>query len=97
MNIDACRVEPSPQDCPGEGRAHKRNFAASEQGCWPANLLLSHGRTCTSSRCERDCPIELLGERHRFLRREGPPPRARGRLRAAAQARRPDVQDRREE
>ena len=30
-------------------------------------LLLPHGRRCTSSRCERDCPIELLGERHRFF------------------------------
>ena len=67
MNIDACRVESSPQDCPGEGRTHKRNFAASERGRWPANLLLSHGRRCTSSWCERDCPIELLGERHRFF------------------------------
>jgi DNA modification methylase len=67
LNIDACRVEASPQDCPGEGRTHKRNSAASEKGRWPANLLLSHGRKCTRSRCERDCPIELLGERHRFF------------------------------
>jgi DNA modification methylase len=67
MNIDACRVEPSPQDCPGEGRTHTRSFAASEKGRWPANLLLSHGRRCTSSRCERDCPIEMLGDRHRFF------------------------------
>ncbi len=67
LNIDGCRVEPSPQGCPGEGRTHTRNFAASEKGRWPANLLLSHGRRCTSSRCERDCPIALLGERHRFF------------------------------
>jgi DNA modification methylase len=67
LNIDTCRVEPSSPDCPGEGRTHTRNFAASEKGRWPANLLLSHGRRCTSSRCERDCPIELLGERHRFF------------------------------
>jgi site-specific DNA-methyltransferase (adenine-specific) len=66
MNIDACRVALAPQDCPGEVRTHKR-IAANEKGRWPANLLLSHGRRCTSSRCERDCPIELLGERHRFF------------------------------
>ena len=57
----------SPQDCPEEGRTHTRNFAASERGRWPANLLLSHGRKCTRGRCERDCPIGLLGDRHRFF------------------------------
>lgn len=67
LNIGACRVGLSPQDCPAEGRTHKRNFAASDKGRWPANLLLSHGRRCTTSRCEQDCPIELLGERHRFF------------------------------
>jgi hypothetical protein len=66
LNIDACRIEPSPQDCPAEGRTHKR-FAASEKGRWPANLLLSHGHRCTAGRCERDCPIERLGDRHRFF------------------------------
>jgi site-specific DNA-methyltransferase (adenine-specific) len=40
---------------------------ASERGRWPANLLLSHGQTCTQTRCERDCPIKLLGEHHRFF------------------------------
>lgn len=67
LNIDACRIDLSPQDCTGEGRSHKRALSASERGRWPANLLLSHGRKCTRSRCERDCPIELLGERHRFF------------------------------
>jgi DNA modification methylase len=67
LNIDACRISLSPQDCPGEGRTHTRAFVASERGRWPANLLLSHGRKCTRQRCERDCPIELLGERHRFF------------------------------
>jgi DNA modification methylase len=67
MNIDACRIELTAQDCPGEGRTHGRRIAASERGRWPANLLLSHGRSCTSSRCERDCPVRLLGERHRFF------------------------------
>jgi site-specific DNA-methyltransferase (adenine-specific) len=67
LNIDTCRIELSSQDCPGEGRTHTRKFAASRKGRWPANLLLSHGRRCTSSRCERDCPIRLLGDRHRFF------------------------------
>jgi site-specific DNA-methyltransferase (adenine-specific) len=67
MNIDACRIELSAQDCPSEGRTHGRRITASEHGRWPANLLLSHGRSCTPSRCERDCPITLLGERHRFF------------------------------
>jgi site-specific DNA-methyltransferase (adenine-specific) len=67
MNIDACRVELSAQDCPSEGRTHGRRITASARGRWPANLLLSHGRSCTPSRCERDCPIALLGDRHRFF------------------------------
>jgi len=67
MNIDACRVEPSPQDCPNKGRTHGRRITANQRGRWPANLLLSHSRSCTDSRCERDCPIALLGERHRFF------------------------------
>jgi DNA modification methylase len=67
LNIDHCRIGGSPQRCPGEGRTHARTGKASEQGRWPANLLLSHARRCTRSRCERDCPIELLGERHRFF------------------------------
>lgn len=68
MNIDACRIAPTPEDCPSEGRTHGgRRIAASERGRWPANLLLSHGRSCIRGRCERDCPIGLLGERHRFF------------------------------
>lgn len=67
LNIDACRIGLSSQDCPGEGRTHKQNFAANAKGRWPANLLLSHGQRCTNARCERDCPIERLGERHRFF------------------------------
>ena len=67
MNIDATRIALTSQDCPSEGHAHGRRITASERGRWPANLLLSHGHKCTRSRCERDCPIELLGERHRFF------------------------------
>ena len=77
LNIDACRVRLSPQDCPEEGRTHTRNFAASGRGRWPANLLLSHGRKCTRQRCERDCPIELLGARHRFFYAAKAPSRER--------------------
>jgi DNA modification methylase len=71
MNIDACRIELSPEDCPedcpDEGRAHGRRITANPRGRWPANLILSHGRACTRSRCERDCPVSMLGERHRFF------------------------------
>jgi site-specific DNA-methyltransferase (adenine-specific) len=67
MNIDACRIELADEDCPTEGRARGRRITASPQGRWPANLLLSHGESCTEEACETDCPITLLGERHRFF------------------------------
>jgi site-specific DNA-methyltransferase (adenine-specific) len=67
LNIDRCRIPDTTQPCPAEGRTHDRKGMASERGRWPANLLLSHGRTCTRTGCERDCPIELLGARHRFF------------------------------
>jgi DNA modification methylase len=67
MNIDACRIAPSQQDCPNKGRAHGRQRTASPQGRWPANLLLSHGPACNERRCEPKCPIGLLGDRHRFF------------------------------
>jgi DNA modification methylase len=67
MNIKATRIPLSPQDCPAEGRAHGRRITASPQGRWPANLLLSHGEACTEAACEADCPIGLLGDRHRFF------------------------------
>jgi len=67
LNIDRCRIPDTTQECPAEGRKRRRPYSASERGRWPANLLLSHGRQCTRDRCERDCPIELLGERHRFF------------------------------
>ncbi|HSZ69099.1 MAG TPA: site-specific DNA-methyltransferase [Solirubrobacteraceae bacterium] len=66
MNIDACRIELTARDCPSEGRSHGRRLTASQRGRWPANLLLSHG-CCTDKQCEADCPIRLLGERHRFF------------------------------
>lgn len=67
MNIDATRIALGAQDCTSEGRAHGRRITASERGRWPANLLLSHSATCTAARCEPDCPIGLLGDRHRFF------------------------------
>jgi site-specific DNA-methyltransferase (adenine-specific) len=67
MKIDACRIEPAPEDTAKEGRARGRRITASPQGRWPANLLLSHGESCTEEACEANCPIELLGDRHRFF------------------------------
>jgi DNA methylase len=67
INIEACRIALSEQDCPNEGRFHGRRITANQRGRWPANLLLSHGHTCTGERCEPDCPIVLLGDRHRFF------------------------------
>jgi site-specific DNA-methyltransferase (adenine-specific) len=67
MNIEACRIELTPEDCPNQGRSHGRCITANPRGRWPANLLLSHGRGCTHSRCEEDCPITMLGERHRYF------------------------------
>jgi DNA modification methylase len=67
MNIDACRIELTQEDSTKEGRAHGRRITANPQGRWPANLLLSHGESCTENACEADCPIELLGPRHRFF------------------------------
>jgi DNA modification methylase len=77
LNIEASRIHGSERRCPEEGRTHTRTGSASERGRWPANLILSHARTCTRSRCERDCPIELLGERHRFFYCAKPPRRER--------------------
>jgi DNA modification methylase len=67
LNIDACRIPNSDPPCPSEGRRHRRTATASERGRWPANVLLAHSRTCTRRRCGRDCPIERLGDRHRFF------------------------------
>jgi DNA modification methylase len=66
MNIDATRIALTEQDCPTQGRAHGRRITASQAGRWPANLLLSHGPSC-GARCEPECPIALLGDRHRFF------------------------------
>jgi DNA modification methylase len=65
MNIDATRIPLSTQDRPTEGRGCARGDA-SRRGRWPANLLLSHGPSCGAC-CEPECPIGLLGDRHRFF------------------------------
>jgi DNA modification methylase len=67
MNIDPCRLPLTAEDCPTEARAHGRRITANQRGRWPSNLLLSHGSDCSTERCEADCPIALLGERHRFF------------------------------
>ncbi|MGH2904717.1 MAG: DNA-methyltransferase [Solirubrobacteraceae bacterium] len=67
MNINACRVELTAEDCPNQGRTHDRRITTNQRGRWPANLLLSHGRSCTRGRCERDCPIGRLADRARFF------------------------------
>ncbi len=67
LNIDACRITSGQPRCASKGRRHAGTRAACDRGRWPANLLLSHARACAASRCEPDCPIELLGERHRYF------------------------------
>lgn len=67
INIDACRIDLSDQDAPREGRGGGRRITASPAGRWPANVLLSHGDSCSTECCAADCPIGLLGERHRFF------------------------------
>jgi DNA modification methylase len=67
LHIDVCRVGASNRRCPAEGRTHSPGRAASRLGRWPANLALIHATSCTSKRCDRDCPAGLLGERQRFF------------------------------
>jgi len=67
LNIDACRIELSQEDTLNQGRAHGQRITANPKGRWPANLVLSHGESCTEAACEADCPIELLSVRHRFF------------------------------
>lgn len=67
MNIDACRLALTDQDHPSEGRSPSRRRTANPAGRWPTNVLLSHGSSCSPAGCEADCPIGLLGDRHRFF------------------------------
>jgi site-specific DNA-methyltransferase (adenine-specific) len=67
LNIDACRLPLTAEDCPTEGRAHGRRITANQRGRWPANLLLSHHDRCTSEQCAPGCPAGALGDRHRFF------------------------------
>ncbi len=61
LNINAGRIVSGDESYSTPGRNHRR------QGRWPANLLLSHSPRCTQTRCQRDCPVELLGTRRRFF------------------------------
>jgi DNA modification methylase len=61
LNINASRIISGEESCAATGRSHRR------QDRWPASLLLSHSPRCTRSHCVRDCPVELLGTRHRFF------------------------------
>jgi DNA modification methylase len=65
LNVDACRV--TATSCAGEGRSRSRVSTPSRGGRWPSDVLLSHGHGCTKNTCEHDCPIHLLGDRHRFF------------------------------
>jgi site-specific DNA-methyltransferase (adenine-specific) len=67
LNIDACRIALTSQDPPTEGRAKGKRITANPAGRWPANLLLSHSEACSPGRCEPECPIGALGDRHRFF------------------------------
>ncbi len=67
LHIDACRIVGPDQPCPGEGRTHTHACSASDRGRWPANLALSHHRSCSERRCNPGCPARLLGEPHRFF------------------------------
>jgi DNA modification methylase len=66
LNVDACRVIAT--SCVEQGRSRSRApTLVSGEGRWPSDVLLSHGPRCTRTACERDCPIHLLGDRHRFF------------------------------
>ena len=74
-----------PHRAHGRGLPDRRalprpRITASQRGRWPANLVLSHGAGCTDEQCEADCPIGLLGERHRFFFCAKAPRRERGPL-----------------
>jgi site-specific DNA-methyltransferase (adenine-specific) len=67
LNIDACRLALTAEDCPTNGRHHGKRITANQRGRWPANLLLSRADRCTSEECAPGCPAGALGERHRFF------------------------------
>lgn len=67
LKIEACRIELTAEDKKEPRHFASRRITANERGRWPANLLLSHGDDCSQARCEPDCPIGALGERHRFF------------------------------
>lgn len=75
LNIDACRVEVSPNDPnhrkeTGEnggadsffGVGNKTRPATLTQGRFPANQIFSHSKYCTHDQCDIECAIERLDE-----------------------------------
>jgi len=66
LHIDACRTCPSQNRCTSHGRTHPRTERASAKGRWPGNIAFFHHQACTSHKCNLDCAIRQLGERHRF-------------------------------
>lgn len=67
MNIDAGRIARTQQAPMTKGRTRHQQDTATPRGRWPVNVLLSHGRSCTTEACEAHCPIKLLEPRHRFF------------------------------
>lgn len=59
LAIDACRQS---HNCGGR---HYDHHGAS--GRRPANVILCHDYACNSSRCDDNCAVNLLGERHRHF------------------------------
>jgi DNA modification methylase len=72
MNIDGCRVpavgRPHIQNnggakldaCYGSGKNGSKSLGVTDQGRWPANVVLSHTEWCDEGYCEDGCPIAEL-------------------------------------
>jgi DNA modification methylase len=72
MNIDGCRVpavgRPHIQNnggakldaCYGSGKNGSKSLGVTDQGRWPANVVLSHTEWCDKGYCEDGCPIAEL-------------------------------------
>lgn len=68
LNISTCRItDTATKQCPGERRTRRKPYSANPEGRWPANVQLSHDKRCNPTRCHHDCPVKILGERHRFF------------------------------
>jgi DNA modification methylase len=72
MNIGGCRVpaigRPHIQNnggakldaCYGSGKNGSKSLGVTDQGRWPANVVLSHTEWCDKGYCEDGCPIAEL-------------------------------------